>query len=143
MCVCVAGEEVTVYQLEESSLVNLDTSMSSWSQRGLAAMIHVLSREEMDGGLRKAMKVCCTWSEEDVLKTGQTYIIKSFQPEVVKTWQILFREGTVLHLCLRVSDSRGDNFTFNFTQSGHQIFSCPLVCCHSDSRLCLIPAEFP
>ncbi|XP_032873449.1 transient receptor potential cation channel subfamily M member 6 [Amblyraja radiata] len=96
-----AGEEVTVYQLEESSLVNLDTSMSSWSQRGLAAMIHVLSREEMDGGLRKAMKVCCTWSEENVLKTGQTYIIKSFQPEVVKTWQKVFREGTVLHLCLR------------------------------------------
>ncbi|XP_078252387.1 transient receptor potential cation channel subfamily M member 6 [Rhinoraja longicauda] len=96
-----AGEEVTVYQLEESSLVNLDKSMSSWSQRGLAAMIHVLSREEMDGGLRKAMKVCCTWSEEDVLKTGQAYIIKSFQPEVVKTWQKIFREGTVLHLCLR------------------------------------------
>ncbi|XP_072137621.1 transient receptor potential cation channel subfamily M member 6-like isoform X3 [Mobula birostris] len=96
-----AGEEVTIYQLEESSSVNLDKSMSSWSQRGLAAMIHVLSREEMDGGLRRALKVCCTWSEEDVLKTGQTYIIKSFQPEVVKTWQKVFREGTVLHLCLK------------------------------------------
>ncbi|XP_051876603.1 transient receptor potential cation channel subfamily M member 6-like [Pristis pectinata] len=96
-----AGEEVTIYQLEESSSVNLDKSMSSWSQHGLAAMIHVLSREEMDGGLRRAMKVCCTWSEEEVLKTGQTYIIKSFQPEVVKTWQKVFSEGTVLHLCLR------------------------------------------
>ncbi|XP_067839182.1 transient receptor potential cation channel subfamily M member 6 isoform X2 [Heptranchias perlo] len=96
-----AGEEVTIYKLEESSPVNLDKSMSSWSQRGLAAMIHVLSREEMDGGLRRAMKVCCTWSEEDVLKTGQTYIIKSFLPEVVETWQKIFSEGTVLHLCLR------------------------------------------
>ncbi|XP_059825691.1 transient receptor potential cation channel subfamily M member 6 isoform X1 [Hypanus sabinus] len=96
-----AGEEVTIYQLEESSSVNLDKSMSSWSQRGLAAMIHVLSKEEMDGGLRRALKVCCTWSEEDVLRTGQTYIIKSFQPEVVKTWQKVFHEGTVLHLCLR------------------------------------------
>ncbi|XP_067886068.1 LOW QUALITY PROTEIN: transient receptor potential cation channel subfamily M member 6-like [Heterodontus francisci] len=96
-----AGEEVTIYKLEESSPVNLDKSMSSWSQHGLAAMIHVLTKEEMDGGLRRAVKVCCTWSEEDVLKTGQTYIIKSFLPEVVKTWQKIFSEGTVLHLCLR------------------------------------------
>ncbi|XP_069786744.1 transient receptor potential cation channel subfamily M member 6 isoform X2 [Narcine bancroftii] len=96
-----AGEEVTIYKLEESSSVNLDQSMSSWSQRGLAAMIHVLSKEEMDGGLRRAMKVYCTWSEEDVLKAGQMYIIKFFQPEVVKTWQKIFSDGTVLHLCLR------------------------------------------
>uniref|UniRef100_A0A8B9CII9 non-specific serine/threonine protein kinase n=1 Tax=Anser brachyrhynchus TaxID=132585 RepID=A0A8B9CII9_9AVES len=96
-----AGEEVTVYRLEESSPMNLDKSMSSWSQRGMAAMIQVLSREEMDGGLRRAMKVVCTWSENDVLKLGQVFIVKSFLPEVVQTWQKIFHDGTVLHLCLR------------------------------------------
>ncbi|XP_029471842.1 transient receptor potential cation channel subfamily M member 6 [Rhinatrema bivittatum] len=96
-----AGEEVTIYRLEESSPVTLDKSMSSWSQRGMAAMIQVLSREEMDGGLRRAMKVVCTWSEKDVLKSGEVFIVKSFLPEVVQTWQKLFRDGTVLHLCLR------------------------------------------
>lgn len=98
-----AGEEVTVYRLEESSPLNLDRSMSSWSQRGRAAMIQVLSREEMDGGLRKAMRVISTWSEDDVLKPGHVFIVKSFLPEVVKSWYKIFRESTVLHLCLRVS----------------------------------------
>ncbi|NXM54561.1 TRPM6 protein, partial [Illadopsis cleaveri] len=96
------GEEVTVYQLEESSPMNLDKSMSSWSQYGTTAMIQVLSREEMDGGLRRAMKVICTWSESDALKLGQVFIVKSFLPEVVQTWQKMFHHGTVLHLCLRV-----------------------------------------
>ncbi|XP_049752146.1 transient receptor potential cation channel subfamily M member 6 isoform X1 [Elephas maximus indicus] len=96
-----AGEEVTVYRLEESSPLNLDKSMSSWSQRGRAAMIQVLSREALDGGLRKAMKVISTWSEDDVLKPGQVFIVKSFLPEVVQTWHKIFRESTVLHLCLR------------------------------------------
>ncbi|XP_062497626.1 transient receptor potential cation channel subfamily M member 6 isoform X3 [Pezoporus occidentalis] len=95
------GEEVTVYRLEESSPMSLDKSMSSWSQHGVAAMIQVLSREEMDGGLRRAMKVICTWSENDVLKLGQVFIVKSFLPEVVQTWQKIFHDGTVLHLCLR------------------------------------------
>nr|XP_033782640.1 transient receptor potential cation channel subfamily M member 6 isoform X3 [Geotrypetes seraphini] len=96
-----AGEEVTIYRLEESSPVALDKSMSSWSQRGMAAMIQVLNREEMDGGLRRAMKVVCTWSEKEVLKAGDVFIVKSFLPEVVQTWQKLFHDGTVLHLCLR------------------------------------------
>ncbi|KAM9207060.1 transient receptor potential cation channel subfamily M member 6 [Dugong dugon] len=96
-----AGEEVTVYRLEESSPLNLDKSMSSWSQHGRAAMIQVLSQEEMGGGLRKAMKVISTWSEDDVLKPGQVFIVKSFLPEVVQTWHKIFRESTVLHLCLR------------------------------------------
>ncbi|XP_054582963.1 transient receptor potential cation channel subfamily M member 6 [Eptesicus fuscus] len=96
-----AGEEVTVYRLEESSPLNLDKSMSSWSKRGRTAMIQVLSREEMDGGLRKAMRVISTWSEDDVLKPGQVFIVKSFLPEVVQTWHKIFQESTVLHLCLR------------------------------------------
>lgn len=98
-----AGEEVTVYRLEESSPLNLDKSMSSWSQRGRSAMIQVLSQEEMDGGLRKAMRVISTWSEGDVLKPGHVFIVKSFLPEVVQTWHKIFQESTVLHLCLRVS----------------------------------------
>lgn len=97
------GEEVTIYRLEESSPLNLDKSISSWSQRGTAAMIQVLSREEMDGGLRRAVKVICTWSENDVLKLGQVFIVKSFLPEVVRTWQKIFHEATIFHLCLRVS----------------------------------------
>ncbi|KAG2465634.1 TRPM6 protein, partial [Polypterus senegalus] len=96
-----AGEQVTIYRLEESSPTTLDNSMSSWSQHGLSAMIHPLSREEMGGGLRRAMKVVCTWSEGNLLKPGQMYIVKSFQPEIVKTWQRVFSDGTVLHLCLR------------------------------------------
>uniref|UniRef100_A0A8D2J4G9 non-specific serine/threonine protein kinase n=1 Tax=Varanus komodoensis TaxID=61221 RepID=A0A8D2J4G9_VARKO len=96
-----AGEEVTIYRLEESSPLNLDKSMSSWSQRGMAAMIQVLSQEEMDGGLRRALKVVCTWAEKDVLQPGHIFIVKSFLPEVVQTWQKVFHEGTVLHLCLR------------------------------------------
>ncbi|KAM7330001.1 hypothetical protein ACRRTK_011614 [Alexandromys fortis] len=82
----VAGEEVTIYRLEESSPLTLDKSMSSWSQHGRAAMIQVLSQEEMDGGLRKAMRVISTWSEDEVLKPGQVFIVKSFLPEVVQTW---------------------------------------------------------
>lgn len=100
---------MTIYRLEESSPLNLDKSMSSWSQRGMAAMIQVLSQEEMDGGLRRAMKVICTWSENDVLKLGQAFIVKSFLPEVVQTWQTIFQEGTVLHLCLRVSINLQEN----------------------------------
>nr|KAF6315591.1 transient receptor potential cation channel subfamily M member 6 [Myotis myotis] len=96
-----AGEEVTVYRLEESSPLNLGKSMSSWSKHGRTAMIQVLSREEMDGGLRKAIRVISTWSEDDVLKPGQVFIVKSFLPEVVQTWHKIFQESTVLHLCLR------------------------------------------
>ncbi|MEQ2252549.1 Transient receptor putative cation channel subfamily M member 7 [Ilyodon furcidens] len=76
--------------------------MSSWAQRGLCAKIEFLSKEEMGGGLRRALKVLCTWSEYDILKPGHLYIVKSFLPEVVQTWQSIYKEDTVLHLCLRV-----------------------------------------
>ncbi|XP_075061136.1 transient receptor potential cation channel subfamily M member 6 [Mixophyes fleayi] len=96
-----AGEVVTVYRLEESSPSNLDKSMSTWSQRGMAAMLQVLSPEEMDGGLRRALKVVCTWSEHNVLAPGEVFIVKSFLPEVVQAWQKVFRSDTVLQLCRR------------------------------------------
>lgn len=101
-----AGEPVTVYRLEESSPNTINNSMSSWAQRGLCAKIEFLSKEEMGGGLRRALKVLCTWSEYDILKPGHLYIVKSFLPEVVQTWQSIYKEDTVLHLCLRVRRRR-------------------------------------
>ncbi|XP_054626160.1 transient receptor potential cation channel subfamily M member 7 isoform X2 [Dunckerocampus dactyliophorus] len=95
------GEPVTVYRLEESSPNTINNSMSSWAQRGLCAKIEFLSKEEMGGGLRRALKVLCTWSEYDILKPGHLYIVKSFLPEVVQTWQSIYKDDTVLHLCLR------------------------------------------
>lgn len=97
-----SGEPVTVYRLEESSPNTINNSMSSWTQKGLCAKIEFLSKEEMGGGLRRALKVLCTWSEYDILKPGHLYIVKSFLPEVVQTWQSIYKEDTVLHLCLRV-----------------------------------------
>ncbi|NWV28082.1 TRPM6 protein, partial [Origma solitaria] len=138
-----AGEEVTVYQLEESSPMTLDKSMSSWSQCGTTAMIQVLSREEMDGGLRRAMKVICTWSESDVLKLGQVFIVKSFLPEVVQTWQKIFHHGTVLHLCLReIQQQRvAQKLIYTFNQvKPHTIPYTPrflevfLIYCHSANQ---------
>ncbi|XP_051918788.1 transient receptor potential cation channel subfamily M member 7 isoform X3 [Hippocampus zosterae] len=95
------GEPVMVYRLEESSPNTINNSMSSWAQRGLCAKIEFLSKEEMGGGLRRALKVLCTWSEYDILKPGHLYIVKSFLPEVVETWQSIYKDDTVLHLCLR------------------------------------------
>uniref|UniRef100_A0A8C5X6W6 non-specific serine/threonine protein kinase n=1 Tax=Malurus cyaneus samueli TaxID=2593467 RepID=A0A8C5X6W6_9PASS len=135
--------EVTVYQLEESSPMTLDKSMSSWSQCGTTAMIQVLSQEEMDGGLRRAMKVICTWSESDVLKLGQVFIVKSFLPEVVQTWQKIFHHGTVLHLCLReIQQQRvAQKLIYTFNQvKPHTIPYTPrflevfLIYCHSANQ---------
>uniref|UniRef100_A0A670JEF4 non-specific serine/threonine protein kinase n=1 Tax=Podarcis muralis TaxID=64176 RepID=A0A670JEF4_PODMU len=138
-----AGEEVTVYRLEESSPLNLDKSMSTWSQHGMAAMIQVLSREEMGGGLRRAMKVICTWSENEVLKLGQVFIVKSFLPEVVQSWQKIFHDGTVLNLCLReIQQQRAAQkliYTFNQVKP-HTIPYTPrflevfLIYCHSANQ---------
>ncbi|XP_062998552.1 transient receptor potential cation channel subfamily M member 7 isoform X2 [Elgaria multicarinata webbii] len=112
------GEPVTVYRLEESSPNILNNSMSSWSQLGLCAKIEFLSKEEMGGGLRRALKVACTWSEYDILKSGHLYIIKSFLPEVVNTWSSIYKEETVLHLCLReIQQQRAaQKLTFAFNQ---------------------------
>ncbi|KAM4807976.1 transient receptor potential cation channel subfamily M member 6 [Rhinophrynus dorsalis] len=138
-----AGEEVTVYRLEESSPTSLDKSMSSWSQHGMAAMLQVLSPEEMDGGLRRALKVVCTWSEHDVLTPGEVFIVKSFLPEVVQTWQKVFRGDTVLHLCLReIQQQRAAQkliYTFNqvkphsipYTLRFLEVF---LIYCHSANQ---------
>uniref|UniRef100_A0A8C4LIJ1 non-specific serine/threonine protein kinase n=1 Tax=Equus asinus asinus TaxID=83772 RepID=A0A8C4LIJ1_EQUAS len=137
------GEEVTVYRLEESSPLNLDKSMSSWSQQGRAAMIQVLSREEMGGGLRRAMRVISTWSEDDVLKPGQVFIVKSFLPEVVQTWHNIFQESTVLHLCLReIQQQRAAQkliYTFNQVKPqtipyAPRFLEVFLIYCHSANQ---------
>ncbi|XP_035877640.1 transient receptor potential cation channel subfamily M member 6 isoform X1 [Phyllostomus discolor] len=137
------GEEVSVYRLEESSPLNLDKSMSSWSQRGRAAIIQVLSREEMDGGLRKAMRVISTWSEDGVLQPGQVFIVKSFLPEVVQTWYNIFQESTVLHLCLReIQQQRAAQkliYTFNQVKPqtipyAPRFLEVFLIYCHSANQ---------
>ncbi|KAL1007574.1 hypothetical protein UPYG_G00088560 [Umbra pygmaea] len=112
------GEPVTVYRLEESSPNTINNSMSSWAQKGLCAKIEFLSKEEMGGGLRRALKVLCTWSEYDILKPGHLYIVKSFLPEVVQTWQSIYKEETVLLLCLReIQQQRAaQKLTFAFNQ---------------------------
>ncbi|MFT7816501.1 transient receptor potential cation channel subfamily M member 7 isoform X2 [Arapaima gigas] len=112
------GEPITVYRLEESSPNTMNNSMSSWAQRGLCAKIEFLSKEEMGGGLRRALKVLCTWSEYDILKPGHLYIVKSFLPEVVNTWQSIYKEDTILHLCLReIQQQRAaQKLTFAFNQ---------------------------
>ncbi|KAI4877087.1 hypothetical protein NFI96_031419, partial [Prochilodus magdalenae] len=96
------GEEVCVYTLEESDLESTLSSTSSWSQRGRTAVLQPLTHQEtLDGGLRRALRVMCTWAEGDVLKPGYVYVVKAFRPEVVHTWQTEFPSSTSLHLCLR------------------------------------------
>ncbi|XP_014636200.1 PREDICTED: transient receptor potential cation channel subfamily M member 7 isoform X2 [Ceratotherium simum simum] len=129
------GEPVTVYRLEESSPNTLNNSMSSWSQLGLCAKIEFLSKEEMGGGLRRAVKVQCTWSEHDILKSGHLYIIKSFLPDVINTWSSIYKEDTVLHLCLReIQQQRAaQKLTFAFNQMKPKSIpyspSRTVVCC--------------
>lgn len=99
------GEEVSIYSLEEVTSDTESGTVSSWSSRGLSAMLQPLSSEEgsLDGGLRRGSRVLCTWAERDVLRPGLVYIVKAFKPEVVRAWQRYFHGSTALQLCLRVS----------------------------------------
>ncbi|XP_072888877.1 transient receptor potential cation channel subfamily M member 7 isoform X3 [Hemitrygon akajei] len=137
------GEPVTIYRLEESSPASLNNSMSSWSQQGRCAKIEFLSKEEMGGGLRRALKVECTWSEFDVLKPGQLYIVKSFLPEVINTWKRIYKEDTVLHLCLKeIQQQRAaQKLAFAFNQMkpktipySPRFLEVFLLYCHSASQ---------
>ncbi|XP_061624591.1 transient receptor potential cation channel subfamily M member 6 isoform X4 [Phyllopteryx taeniolatus] len=99
------GEEVSIYCLEEvRSEANRESStVSSWSSRGLSAMLQPLPSEEgsLDGGLRQGCRVLCTWAERDALIPGMVYIVKAFRPEVLSAWQKYFHGSTALQLCLR------------------------------------------
>uniref|UniRef100_A0A667WKU2 non-specific serine/threonine protein kinase n=1 Tax=Myripristis murdjan TaxID=586833 RepID=A0A667WKU2_9TELE len=100
------GEEVSIYCLEEVPDANpgpSSSTVSSWSSRGLSAMLQPLSSEEgsLDGGLRRGSRVLCTWAERDVLRPGLVYVVKAFRPEVVRAWQRYFHGSTALQLCLR------------------------------------------
>uniref|UniRef100_A0A673GGP5 non-specific serine/threonine protein kinase n=1 Tax=Sinocyclocheilus rhinocerous TaxID=307959 RepID=A0A673GGP5_9TELE len=100
------GVEVCIYTLEEteagSSLGNQSSSISTWIQHGRTAVLQPLAHQEvLDGGLRRATKVVCTWAEGDVLKLGSVYVVKAFRQEVVRIWQKVFPISTSLHLCLR------------------------------------------
>ncbi|KAF5890124.1 transient receptor potential cation channel subfamily M member 6-like isoform X1 [Clarias magur] len=96
------GEEVYIYNLEESEPDSMLSSASSWCQRGRAAVLQPVTEQGvLDGGLRRAQWVLCTWAEEDVLRPGCVYVVKSFREEVVDTRQAEFPTNTTLHLCLR------------------------------------------
>ncbi|XP_026996995.2 transient receptor potential cation channel subfamily M member 6 isoform X1 [Tachysurus fulvidraco] len=96
------GEEVYIYTLEESDPDSILSSTSSWCQRGHAAVLQPVSEQGvLDGGLRRAQWVLCTWAEEDVLKPGCVYVVKSFHEQVVHTWQTRFPNSTTIDLCLR------------------------------------------
>ncbi|XP_059192629.1 transient receptor potential cation channel subfamily M member 6 [Centropristis striata] len=99
------GEEVSIYSLEEvpSNADPESSTVSSWSSRGLSAMLQPLSSEEgsLDGGLRRGCRVLCTWAERDVLRPGLVYVVKAFRSEVVRAWQRYFHGSTALQLCLR------------------------------------------
>ncbi|XP_055368101.1 transient receptor potential cation channel subfamily M member 6 isoform X2 [Betta splendens] len=99
------GEEVSIYCLEDvpSDADPECTAGSSWSSKGLSAMLQPLSSEEgsLDGGLRLGCRVLCTWAEQDVLRPGLVYVVKAFRPEVVRAWQRYFPGSTALQLCLR------------------------------------------
>uniref|UniRef100_A0A8C4DQL3 non-specific serine/threonine protein kinase n=1 Tax=Dicentrarchus labrax TaxID=13489 RepID=A0A8C4DQL3_DICLA len=103
--VSILGEEVSIYSLEEvpSEADSESSTVSSWSSRGLSAMLQPLSSEEgsLDGGLRQGLRVLCTWAEQDVLRPGLVYVVKAFRPEVVRAWQRYFHGSTALQLCLR------------------------------------------
>lgn len=95
------GVEVCIYTLEES-VGDPSSSISTWLQNGRTAVLQPLAHQEvLDGGLRRATKVVCTWAEGDVLKLGSVYVVKAFRPEVVRIWQKVFPISTSLHLCLR------------------------------------------
>uniref|UniRef100_A0A672N972 non-specific serine/threonine protein kinase n=1 Tax=Sinocyclocheilus grahami TaxID=75366 RepID=A0A672N972_SINGR len=84
------------------SLLDQSSKISTWIQHGRTAVLQPLAHQEvLDGGLRRATKVVCTWAEGDVLKLGSVYVVKSFRPEVVCIWQKVFPISTSLHLCLR------------------------------------------
>ncbi|KAI5091340.1 transient receptor potential cation channel subfamily M member 6 isoform X1 [Silurus meridionalis] len=96
------GEEVYIYTLEETEPDSMLSSVSSWCQKGQAAVLQPVSElGVLDGGLRRAQWVLCTWAEEDVLRPGCVYVIKSFHEDVVHMWQTEFPNSTTLHLCLR------------------------------------------
>uniref|UniRef100_A0A3B4VK82 non-specific serine/threonine protein kinase n=1 Tax=Seriola dumerili TaxID=41447 RepID=A0A3B4VK82_SERDU len=103
--VSILGEEVSIYSLEEvpSDADPESSAVSSWSSRGLSAMLQPLSSEEgsLDGGLRLGCRVLCTWAEREVLRPGHVYVVKAFRPEVVRAWQRYFHGSTALQLCLR------------------------------------------
>uniref|UniRef100_A0A669BH36 non-specific serine/threonine protein kinase n=1 Tax=Oreochromis niloticus TaxID=8128 RepID=A0A669BH36_ORENI len=103
--VSIMGEEVSIYSLEEvaSDADPESSSVSSWSSRGLSAILQPLMSEEgsLDGGLRQGRRVLCTWAEQDVLRPGLVYVVKGFRPEVVRVCKKYFHGSTALQLCLR------------------------------------------
>lgn len=95
---------MSIYSLEEVPSDAGPDTVSSWSSRGLTALLQPLPSEEgsLDGGLRQGCRVLCTWAEQEVLTPGLVYVVKAFRPEVVRAWQRYFHGSTALQLCIRV-----------------------------------------
>lgn len=91
-----------IYTLEESEPDFMLSSTTSWCQRGHVAVLQPVTEQGvLDGDLCRAQWVLCTWAEEDVLRPGCVYVVKSFHEEVVRKWQAEFPNSTTLQLCLR------------------------------------------
>uniref|UniRef100_A0A8C7V5R4 non-specific serine/threonine protein kinase n=1 Tax=Oncorhynchus mykiss TaxID=8022 RepID=A0A8C7V5R4_ONCMY len=109
------GEPVTVYRLEESSPNTINNSMSSWVQLvcvcGHYCLVSSLHVTEMELNIKKTINY-------NYCIPGHLYIVKSFLPEVVQTWQSIYKEDTVLLLCLReIQQQRAaQKLTFAFNQ---------------------------
>lgn len=107
---------MSIYSLEEvaSDADPESSSVSSWSSRGLSAILQPLLSEEgsLDGGLRQGRRVLCTWAEQDVLRPGLVYVVKGFRPEVVRVCKKYFHGSTALQLCLRVNLSSNQGFVY-------------------------------
>ncbi|TMS03286.1 Transient receptor potential cation channel subfamily M member 6 [Larimichthys crocea] len=122
------GEEVSIYSLEE--VPSESNTASSWSSRGLSAMLQPLSSEEgsLDGGLRQGCRVLCTWAEQNVLKPGLVYVVKAFRSEVVRAWQRYFHGSTALQLCLReIQQQRAAQKMMQCVQPGQTRRHAPLA----------------
>uniref|UniRef100_A0A8C8M4C9 non-specific serine/threonine protein kinase n=1 Tax=Oncorhynchus tshawytscha TaxID=74940 RepID=A0A8C8M4C9_ONCTS len=139
-----AGEEVSVYSLEEVEAAGAESSIISWSPRGLSAVLQPLSSEGcLDGALRRAMRVLCTWAEGDILSVGCVYVVKAFQPKVIRTWQRVFHSDTPLQLCLReIQQQRAAQklmHVFNQVKPENvplspRFLDVSLLHCHSDGK---------
>uniref|UniRef100_A0A8C7I0K1 non-specific serine/threonine protein kinase n=1 Tax=Oncorhynchus kisutch TaxID=8019 RepID=A0A8C7I0K1_ONCKI len=124
-----AGEEVSVYSLEEVEAAGAESSVISWSPRGLSAVLQPLSSEGcLDGALRRAMRVLCTWAEGDILSVGCVYVVKAFQPKVIRTWQRVFHSDTPLQLCLDICVTYFNVFL------PPRFLDVSLLHCHSDGQ---------
>lgn len=130
---------MSIYTLDESDPDSLLSSTSSWCQRGYVAVLQpVMEQEELDGVLCRAQWVLCTWAEEDVLRPGCMYVVKSFHEEVVHQWQAEFPNSTTLQLCLRVRMTTVYIMMYYPAIMSSSISVCSVYCSEENKTLLLV-----